>query len=64
MENRLGDILQAGMIQCGKTFFSQLTSIKGQFNIQMIVNLAKYMEPHLRTNNFQSTEIKQHLNSE
>lgn len=31
MENRLGDILQAGMIQCGKTFFFflQLTSIKG-----------------------------------
>lgn len=22
MENRLGDILQAGMVQCGKTFFS------------------------------------------
>ena len=30
----------------------------------MIVNLAKYMEPHLRTYNFHCTEIKQHLNSE
>ena len=44
----------------------QLTSIKGYFRfyIQMIVNPAKYMEPHLRTYNFHCTEIKQHLNSE
>lgn len=44
----------------------QLTSIKGYFRyyIQMIVNPAKYMEPHLRTYNFNYTEIKLHLNSE